>query len=41
MAGKLRGFECVDAQWAPDDRNLSAFAKSLLKPAAVAAGTDE
>ena len=37
MASKLRGYECVDAEWAPDDRNLSAFAKSLLKPAAVAA----
>ena len=30
MSTKLRGYQCVDDQWAPTDDNLSAFAKSLL-----------
>jgi hypothetical protein len=37
LSSKLRGFECVDAEWAPADKHLSAFAKSLVKPPAAAA----
>ena len=32
MSSKLRGFENVDEQWAPADKNLTAFSKSFVKP---------
>ena len=37
LASKLRGFENVDNDWAPKDKYLSAFAKSLVKSPAGAA----